>query len=181
MICFGGLTIRCSAALLEDTAIDAASFTAIRMVSARGDTCGSSFLCEARCEIPEAGGRRSRYCVRVTFSYAYTALTAGTGALILFGAVQATMLAFGLIRGERLGAAQLAGIVLALAGLTGLLSRTVGTSLAALCSCWPPVSHGACIHARPRRGDATQSRRATSFALRPLHSRWALRCSVGDR
>jgi len=55
------------------------------------------------------------------FSYAYLGLTAGTGALLLFGAVQATMLAVGLVRGTRWSRLQAAGLALALAGLVGLL------------------------------------------------------------
>jgi drug/metabolite transporter (DMT)-like permease len=43
------------------------------------------------------------------------------GALLLFGAVQATMICYGLWRGERFGAWQLAGLALALGGLVGLL------------------------------------------------------------
>lgn len=55
------------------------------------------------------------------FSFAYTSLPAGTGALLLFGAVQITMMGYGFGRGERLRIWQVAGLVLALAGLVGLL------------------------------------------------------------
>jgi len=55
------------------------------------------------------------------FSFAYVSLPAGTGALLLFGAVQATMIGRGLWAGERLRTPQLAGLVLALCGLVGLL------------------------------------------------------------
>lgn len=57
----------------------------------------------------------------VGFSLAYRQLDAGIGALILFAAVQATMLAGALIQGERIGAARLAGAGLALAGLAALV------------------------------------------------------------
>lgn len=57
----------------------------------------------------------------IAFSYAYVSLPAGTGGLLLFGAVQATMLGVGLWRGERLGALQMGGLALAAAGLVGLL------------------------------------------------------------
>src|SRR5215475_13026601 len=56
-----------------------------------------------------------------TFSFAYLSLPAGTGALLLFGAVQATMIGVGLARGERLGARQLFGFALAFGGLIVLL------------------------------------------------------------
>ena len=55
------------------------------------------------------------------FSFAYRSLTAATGALVLFGAVQVTMIGFGLYKGERLGARQTLGLVCALGGLAGLL------------------------------------------------------------
>jgi drug/metabolite transporter (DMT)-like permease len=55
------------------------------------------------------------------FSYAYISLPAGTGALLLFGAVQATMIAYGLWMGERLQLRQTAGLLLAIGGLVGLL------------------------------------------------------------
>lgn len=55
------------------------------------------------------------------FSFAYMTLTAGTGALILFGMVQVTMIGAGLLGGERLGLAQLGGGALALTGLVALL------------------------------------------------------------
>lgn len=57
-----------------------------------------------------------------TFSFAYTRIGAGTGALILFGAVQVTMFGLGLWRGERPSAWQWAGTALAVAGLAWLLS-----------------------------------------------------------
>jgi drug/metabolite transporter (DMT)-like permease len=55
------------------------------------------------------------------FSFAYVSLPAATGALLLFGAVQATMIAHGIWAGERLLRLQLVGLLLALGGLVGLL------------------------------------------------------------
>jgi drug/metabolite transporter (DMT)-like permease len=56
------------------------------------------------------------------FSFAYISLPAGAGALLLFGAVQATMVMTGLVRGERQTLAQWLGFVLALVGLAALLA-----------------------------------------------------------
>jgi drug/metabolite transporter (DMT)-like permease len=56
-----------------------------------------------------------------TFSFAYSTLSAATGALLLFGAVQATMIGYGLLSGERLRTVQLAGLLVALGGFVGLL------------------------------------------------------------
>jgi drug/metabolite transporter (DMT)-like permease len=55
------------------------------------------------------------------FSFAYTSLSAGTGALLLFGAVQATMILWGLHKGERLNTIQIVGFVVAVTGLVALL------------------------------------------------------------
>ncbi len=55
------------------------------------------------------------------FSFAYLSLPAATGALLLFGSVQATMIGYGMYAGERMHIVQLAGLVLALGGLVGLL------------------------------------------------------------
>lgn len=59
------------------------------------------------------------------FSFAYLTLPAGTGALILFGMVQVTMIGAGLLGGERLGPAQIGGGALALAGLAALLGPSI--------------------------------------------------------
>ncbi len=55
------------------------------------------------------------------FSFAYTSLLAGTGALLLFGAVQATMILWGLYKGERLNAIQIIGFIVAVTGLVVLV------------------------------------------------------------
>ena len=55
------------------------------------------------------------------FSFAYVNLSAGTGALLLFGAVQATMILWGLHKGERLDAIQIVGLVVAVTGLVILV------------------------------------------------------------
>jgi drug/metabolite transporter (DMT)-like permease len=55
------------------------------------------------------------------FSFAYVDLSAGTGALLLFGAVQATMILWGLHKGERLDTIQIAGLAVAVTGLVVLV------------------------------------------------------------
>jgi len=57
----------------------------------------------------------------ITFSFAYTSLTTGTGALILFGSVQVTMLITALRRGERPQLLEWLGLTLALGGLIYLV------------------------------------------------------------
>ena len=122
MLCFAGNSLLCRVAL-RDTAIDAASFTAIRMASG---AIALWAIVRWRDGTAKAHGTwlsaLALFAYAATFSYAYIALTAATGALILFGSVQAGMIGWGLARGERFTALQLAGFVLALAGLGGLLS-----------------------------------------------------------
>ena len=55
------------------------------------------------------------------FSFAYVSLPAATGALLLFGAVQATMIGHGIWAGERLLKLQIVGFMLAFGGLVGLV------------------------------------------------------------
>ncbi len=55
------------------------------------------------------------------FSFAYVGLSAGTGALLLFGAVQTTMILWGFRKGEQLDATEVAGIAIALIGLVILV------------------------------------------------------------
>jgi drug/metabolite transporter (DMT)-like permease len=65
------------------------------------------------------------YIYAAAFSFAYVGLPAGTGALLLFGAVQATMIVWGLRQGEQLHAIQILGFVAAISGLVGLVSPGV--------------------------------------------------------
>lgn len=59
------------------------------------------------------------------FSFAYLTLSAGTGALLLFGAVQISMISWGLLRGERLTSWQWFGLASAFAGLAWFVSPGV--------------------------------------------------------
>jgi drug/metabolite transporter (DMT)-like permease len=121
MIAFAGNSLLCRVAL-KDTGIDAASFTTIRLVSgavmlwlivrmSRGERSGTGNWPSAFALFAYAAG----------FSFAYVSLPAATGALLLFGAVQATMIGHGIWAGERLRKMQFVGLVLALGGLVGLL------------------------------------------------------------
>jgi drug/metabolite transporter (DMT)-like permease len=121
MIAFAANSLLCRMAL-KNTGIDASSFTSIRIVSgalvlwlivrARGipnNTTGN-WLSALALFIYAAG-----------FSFAYVKLPTAVGALILFGAVQATMIGCGLWTGERMRAVQIAGFCAAFAGLVSLL------------------------------------------------------------
>lgn len=109
-------------AALRDTAIDAASFTSIRLIS--GALMLWALVSLTRKRSSSRGNWRSAFALfgyAALFSFAYLNLTAATGALLLFGAVQVTMIAAGLARGERLDWVQIVGVLLAFAGLLALL------------------------------------------------------------
>jgi drug/metabolite transporter (DMT)-like permease len=121
MLAFAGNSVLCRIAL-KHTTIDAASFTAIRLVS--GALVLWVIVSLFRRNSPGGGNWLSAlalFAYAASFSFAYVSLTAATGALLLFGAVQATMIGHGLWVGERLQKLQLLGLVLAFGGLTGLL------------------------------------------------------------
>ena len=121
MIAFAGNSLLCRSAL-KQTGIDPASFTFIRIVSG---AAALWFIAKMRKATWRKAGNwpsaLALFAYAAAFSFAYVSLSAGTGALLLFGAVQATMILRGLRRGERLRARQLAGLALALTGLVALL------------------------------------------------------------
>ena len=122
MLAFAGNSLLCRLAL-RHTGIDAASFTSVRLVAG---ALVLWLLLRWRGGSP-AGGRGSWISAAALcgyaagFSWAYVHLSAATGALLLFGAVQATMLGYGLWAGERLRPLQWAGVLMTLAGLLALL------------------------------------------------------------
>lgn len=61
------------------------------------------------------------FAYAICFSFAYLGLAAGTGALILFGSVQMTMIAASIVKGERPGTWELFGVAVAFAGLIYLV------------------------------------------------------------
>jgi drug/metabolite transporter (DMT)-like permease len=121
MVAFASNSILCRLALSE-TSIDAASFTVVRLVSgALMLWCLLSlkgFTGKHQGSWPSA---IALFAYAALFSYAFLELAAGTGTLILFGAVQASMIGFGLFRGEQLNVLQWLGFCVALAGLIGLV------------------------------------------------------------
>lgn len=122
MIAFAGNSLLCRAAL-RDTGIDAASFTSVRLVA--GALMLWLILALRGNRRPLAVGSwpsaLALFGYAAAFSFAYGGLSAAMGALLLFGAVQATMIGIGIWRGNRPGAIQWAGFVVAFAGLIGLL------------------------------------------------------------
>ncbi|MBX3704823.1 MAG: DMT family transporter, partial [Steroidobacteraceae bacterium] len=106
------------------------------------------------------------------FSFAYLSLSAGTGALILFGAVQLTMLGAGLRAGERFAPAAWAGLAAAIAGLVYLVSPGVSspaplgaTSMALAGAAWGVYSLRGRGIADPLAATASNFARAVPLAL----------------
>ena len=123
MLAFAGNSLLCRAAL-RNTGIDAGSFAIVRILAGALALWLIVFLRSKRTQRQGAGSWLSGLALFVyaaAFSFAYVNLPSGTGALLLFGAVQATMIGFGLWRGERMGATQSVGLLVACAGLIALL------------------------------------------------------------
>jgi drug/metabolite transporter (DMT)-like permease len=141
MTAFAGNSLLCRLAL-KQTSIDAASFTFIRIISGaialwliaefrrrllvdRTSRQGGTLVERSpNSPVTQTGSWPSALALFVyaaAFSFAYISLSAGTGALLLFGAVQATMIIWGLRKGEQLRAWQIVGLALALGGLVVLL------------------------------------------------------------
>jgi len=121
MIAFAGNSLLCRQAL-KHTTIDAATFTLVRILS--GALCLWIIVLIRKGSADKAGSWPSALALfgyAALFSFAYLQLTAGTGALLLFGAVQATMILSALKKGERFRAIQTAGLILAIAGLVALV------------------------------------------------------------
>lgn len=133
MLAFAGNSLLCRLAL-KQTTIDPATFVAIRVVS------GALMLwlvlaLRRQSERLEGSwaGALALLAYALAFSFAYTHIPAGTGALLLFGAIQISMILYGLTIGERLAPLQCVGMALAIAGLVALMLP--GTDA-------PPVFYG---------------------------------------
>jgi drug/metabolite transporter (DMT)-like permease len=134
MLAFAGNSLLCRMAL-KNTHIDAATFTSVRMLS------GACMLWLV-VRLQSGAGRESLtgrvgaagaaqagnwlsacalFAYAACFSFAYVSMSAATGALLLFGSVQASMMGYAVVQGERLSKLQMLGFALALAGLVVLM------------------------------------------------------------
>ena len=114
--CFAANSLLCRWAL-QDGAIDPVSFTTIRIAS-------GAFVLAALAPVGRGSFRSSFLLLgyALLFAVAYQYLTASTGAMLLFAAVQTTMLTAAVRRGERLRAPQKVGLFFALGGVIWLLA-----------------------------------------------------------
>jgi drug/metabolite transporter (DMT)-like permease len=121
MLAFASNSLLCRLAL-KQTGIDAANFTFIRIFS--GAVALWLIMKLRRATWKEEGSWSSALALFIyaaAFSFAYLDLSAGTGALLLFGAVQATMILWGFRKGEQLDAIQIVGLIVTVAGLVVLM------------------------------------------------------------
>ena len=133
MLAFAGNSVLCRWAL-ADTSIDPASFTVIRLISGSvflvilvyvikpylqsspSDMASASPTGPAKL-LGSWSGAIALFAYAACFSFAYISLSAATGALLLFGSVQITMIGFSLWRGERLNSWQITGVFSTIIGL----------------------------------------------------------------
>ena len=123
LVAFAGNSLLCRVALTRTT-IDAASFTSIRLIAGALTLAALVRVRRGNERNLTAGSWLSAialFAYAAAFSAAYVRLTTGTGALLLFGAVQATMLSAGFAAGERMNGLQATGLLLAYAGLIALV------------------------------------------------------------
>ncbi len=125
MLAFAGNSVLCRAALAR-AGLDPASFTIVRFASGAATMWAiAAMLRRGRALGGSWSGALALLAYAPAFSYAYVSLPAGVGALLLFGAVQATMIVWGVAHGERPTAFQAAGLLLALGGLVALVAPGV--------------------------------------------------------
>lgn len=139
LLAFAGNSVLCRMALAGQS-IDAGSFTFIRLVSGlfvlmvllkalpaqNASSHGASLLAENQ----RKGSWLSAFLLflyAVTFSYAYISLDTGIGALILFGAVQLTMVIYSVVKGARLNIIEWFGLLVAFTGFVYLVMPTLTT------------------------------------------------------
>ena len=134
MLAFAGNSVLCRLALAEQQ-IDPASFTGVRLVSGAFmlvlilSLSKKNVTDPASLDTETATGRFRRsvfaacalFAYAIFFSYAYLSLDTATGALVLFGVVQITLISIGMAKGQTLKALEWVGLVLACVGFVYLL------------------------------------------------------------
>ena len=129
LIAFAANSVLCRRALGEHS-IDAASFTSIRLIS-------GALVLFVIIRLNHSGDRSASrgnwpasamlFAYAITFSFAYITLHTGTGALILFGTVQITMILISYFRGTRLHLIEWLGVVTAFGGFVYLVLPGIAT------------------------------------------------------
>lgn len=123
LIAFAGNSVLCRLALGGER-IDAASFTAIRLLSGIVVLLLIVSLSQRKGTQVSRGSWKAAlflFLYAITFSYAYMTLDTGTGALILFGAVQVSMMLFSFLSGDRFHPIEWLGLIMAFTGFVYLM------------------------------------------------------------
>ena len=130
MLAFAANSVLGRLALIDSNgiaSIDAASYTSIRLIS--GAIMLATIMLIRSYEFKPKNinpiSTIMLFTYAICFSFSYINIATGTGALILFAAVQLTMILYGLIKGERPALQAWVGILLAFAGLVYLLLPSV--------------------------------------------------------
>jgi drug/metabolite transporter (DMT)-like permease len=120
LIAFAANSFLCRMAL-GGHLIDPVSFTTVRLLSGAMALMAISRLFGESKRPPSSKGSwvsgLALFAYAAAFSLAYVSLSTGTGALILFGSVQLTMLGAAIKAGEHIGPVQWAGSIVAIGGL----------------------------------------------------------------
>jgi len=128
LIAFAANSVLCRLAL-GDRTIDASSFTVIRLLS------GAIVLfliikIKNKSEVSTKGSWSASlmlFLYAITFSFAYITLDTGTGALILFGSVQITMIFLSILSGNRLHVTEWLGVMVSFLGFVYLVLPGITT------------------------------------------------------
>ena len=131
LIAFAGNSVLCRLALGNET-IDAASFTIIRLVSGVITLLlilkfSSTFGNNQPASKKSWKAAFMLFLYAATFSYAYITLDTGTGALILFGTVQITIILITIFSGKRLHITEWTGTLVSFSGFVYLVLPNVST------------------------------------------------------
>ena len=129
LLAFAGNSVFCRLALSENK-IDAASFTTIRLLSGIVVLAVILKMAKVEASTTSKGNWKASFMLfiyAVTFSYAYTTLETGIGALVLFASVQMTMIAASLFTGNKLHYLEWVGVLTAFSGFVYLVFPDLST------------------------------------------------------
>jgi len=174
LVGFAANSLLCRTALRTD-AIDPATFTSIRLAAGAATLAAIVFF-RRRPSVSTASGSftsaAALFAYAIAFSFAYVRLDTGTGALLLFGAVQMTMVGWAVFRGEKPGAREWGGLVVALGGLVVLMFPSLssppplaGASMIAAGAAWGAYSLRGRGTVDPLAATASNFVRAVPLAL----------------